>query len=290
MLRYGLSAFLAIAAGSASAGTTTVTAKAAPAPAADATPFHPLDDTSALDKTPDGVAAWNGSFAFGLLASTGNTETGNLSAKADLGYLRDGRDNRFDFSYFDAWARDADPDHKLSISDLLKQDFDAKHYVFGSARYEEDGDAAVKRRFSLSTGVGRHVLSGAQKLDLDIGVGWSHSQDHDADDFDDQAIAVAGAAYRWTINAHSQFEQTAQAEISGDDLYLVSISSLRLQIVADWFVALDYEWRQTRHAPPGIEHSDDIRSVNIGWKFGGTTNGNAPMLAAPADVSDPRKR
>jgi putative salt-induced outer membrane protein len=248
------------------------------AAAADPT-FDPLDDAARFDTAPAGTAPWRGDFALGLQASSGNTESGSVTSRASLNYLQGGRDNRFDFSYVDAWARDSDTDHQLAVGDQFKLDIGKRAYMFALARYSEDNAAAVTTRLSLAAGLGRHLLSGKRhELDVDAGIGWSHSQDHDADDFDDQAIGVFGAMYRQSIGASSELRQTLQVEASSHDLFVASITSLRLKLIGNWFVSLDYELRHNRHAPAGVEHSDEVRSANIGWQFGA-----APKVA----IADP---
>lgn len=247
-------------------------------PAAADPAFDPLDDAAAFATTPAGIAPWRGDLAFGLQASTGNTRAGSLSSRASLDYLDSGRDNRLDLSYVDAWSRGSDSNHQLSAGDQFKLDVGARSYVFALARYAENDAAAVSTRLSLAAGIGRHLLAGKRHaLDIDAGFGWSHSQDHDADDFDDQAIGVLGAMYRQTLGATSELRQTLQLEASSHDLFVASITTLRLKLIGNWFVSLDYELRHNRHAPAGVEHTDEIRSANLGWQFG-----TAPK-AAPAE-------
>ncbi len=59
-----------------------------------------------------------------------------------------------------------------------------------------------------------------------------------------------------------------QTEFSSYNLYLASVSTLRLKLSKRWFVSLDYELRHNRKAAAGIEHTDEIRSANIGFDFG----------------------
>ena len=246
--------------------------------------FDPLDDAAQFDTAPAGSAPWRGDIALGLQASTGNTQSGSLTSRAALDYLQRGRDNRFDFSYVDAWARASDTDHQLAVGDQFKLDIGRHTYSFALARYSENAAAAVSTRLSLAAGLGQHLLVGKRhKLDVDAGVGWSHSQDHDADDFEDQAIAVLGAIYRQSIGASSELRQTLQVEASSHDLFFASISSLRLKLIGNWFVSLDYELRHNRHAPAGVEHSDEVRSANIGWQFGAAPKVAIadPLLAQP---------
>lgn len=246
--------------------------------------FDPLDDAARFDAAPPGNAPWRGDAAIGLQASSGNTRSGSVTSRASLSYLQGGRDNRFDFSYVDAWARDSDTDHQLALGDQFKLDIGQRTYTFALARYAENDAAAVTTRLSTAVGFGRHLLGGKRhELDVDAGVGWSHSQDHDADDFDDQAIAVFGAMYRQSIGASSELRQNLQVEASSRDLFFASISSLRLKLIGNWFVSLDYELRHNRHAPPGVEHSDEVRSANIGWQFGAAPKVaiSEPLLAQP---------
>lgn len=245
--------------------------------------FDPLDDAAALETAPADVGRWSGAFAFGLLATTGNTHSGNVSGNGALDYLRKRGDNRFTVSYLDAWAREADTDHKLLAEDKGRVNLGRSAYAFALAHYDEDAAAAVTRRISLSAGFGRHLAAGAQQLDLDAGAGWSHSRDHDVDDFDDHAIGVAGLDYRWTIGPNSLLRETAQGEFSQENVYLSSVTSLQLKLVASWFVSLDYEWRHNRRAPAGTAHTDDIRSVSVGWQFGAQT----PAPGMPVLVDEP---
>jgi putative salt-induced outer membrane protein YdiY len=249
----------------------------APARAADPA-FDPLDDAAQFDTKIDGVKPWRGDLAVGLQANSGNTHSGSLTSRGALDYLSGRSDNRLDMSYVDTWARATDTDHQFAAGDQYKFDIGKHTYTFALARYTQDDDASVTKRLSMAGGLGEHLLSGKRRqLDIDIGVGWSHSQDHDADDFEDQAIGVLGVLYRQTIGENSEVRQTLQTEGSSHNVFFASITSLRLKLIGNWFVSLDYELRHNTRAAEGTLRTDEIRSANIGWKFG-----EAPK-AAPVD-------
>lgn len=235
------------------------------ASAAQAEPaFDPLDEAQALQV----AKASGGDLSLGLLANTGNTRSFTVTTRGALDQHTAQYDNRVDLLYVDSHTRGELADRKFSIADKLKYELGRRNYAFGLAHYDHDEVAAIRERISLAAGLGRHLLRGADQLDLDLGLGWSNAQAQDEDGFEGRAIGVVGAVYVHAFNAQSQFRQTVQTEFSSYNLYLASVSTLRLKLSKRWFVSLDYELRHNRKAAAGIEHTDEIRSANIGFDFG----------------------
>ncbi len=249
--------------------------------------FDPLTDAAALDGAAVGSGTTSADLSLGLLASSGNTSNSSLTARGSLQHRPPGRDNRLDALFVDARSRGERSDRKISLADKLKLDIADPYYAFGLARYDHDARGAVRTRVSLATGLGWHALkaqgASSDTLDLDAGVGWSHGRDQDEDDFEGRSIGVAGALYSHAFNAQSSFRQSLHSEFSSQDLFVASVSTLRLKLARQWFVSLDYEWRHNRRAPAGIEHSDQIRSANIGYSFGHAPQNQSaePMLSQP---------
>lgn len=232
--------------------------------AADPT-FDPLDEAQTLPSATKSGA----DLSLGLLANTGNTRSSTLTARGALDQHTAQYDNRADLLYVDSHAQGELADRKFSIADKLKYELGKHHYAFGLAHYDHDQVAAIRKRYSIAAGAGRHLLHDARdQFDLDLGLGWSSGQAQDEDDFDGRMIGVIGAVYAHPFNAQSQFRQTVQTEFSSHDLYLASVSTLRLKVSKRWFVSLDYELRHNRKAAAGLEHTDEIRSANIGFDFG----------------------
>ena len=231
-----------------------------------ATPtFDPLDEAQTLPA----ATKSGGDLSLGLLANTGNTRSSTLTARGALDQHSTQYDNRADLLYVDSHAQGELADRKFSIADKLKYEVGRHNYAFGLAHYDHDEVAAIRNRYSIASGFGRHFLrSEAHQLDLDLGVGWSSGQAQDEDDFEGNVIGVVGAVYTHPFNAQSQFRQTMQTEFSSQNVYVASVSTLRLKVSKRWFVSLDYELRHNRKAAAGLEHTDEIRSANIGFDFG----------------------
>jgi len=239
--------------------------------------FDPLDEAQALQT----ATASGGDLSLGLLANTGNTRSSTLTARGALDRHTAQYDNRVDLLYVDSHARGELADRKFSIADKLKLELGRRNYAFGLAHYDHDEVAAIRERISLAAGLGRHLLRGADQLDLDLGLGWSNAQAQDQDGFEDRVIGVVGAVYAHAFNAQSQFRQTVQTEFSSYNLYLASVSTLRLKLSKRWFVSLDYELRHNRKAVADTGHTDEIRSANIGFDFG-----KAPAQPSPESPLD----
>lgn len=127
---------------------------------------------SQITLKPDGQ--WRYLFTASANATTGNSDTANLNAKGDAVRMTE-----YDKLTFTGQASYANSDgakttQRLNAGSQYNRDFSPRNFGFGTADYVRDRPSNIASRFSVATGVGRHVIRGEDNsLDLSVGVGYS---------------------------------------------------------------------------------------------------------------------
>lgn len=121
---------------------------------------------------PDGQ--WRYLFTASANATTGNSDTANLNAKGDA--VRMTETDKLTFTGQASYANSdgAKTTQRLNAGSQYNRDFSPRSFGFGTADFVRDRPSNIASRFSVATGVGRHVLRGEDNsLDLSLGVGYS---------------------------------------------------------------------------------------------------------------------
>lgn len=127
---------------------------------------------SQITLKPDGQ--WRYLFTASANATTGNSDTANLNAQGDA--VRMTGHDKLSLTGKVAYANSdgAKTTQRLGAGTQYNRDLSPRSFGFGSADYLRDRPSNIASRFSLATGLGRHVLQGEDhSLDLSAGVGYS---------------------------------------------------------------------------------------------------------------------
>lgn len=127
---------------------------------------------SQITLKPDGQ--WRYLFTASANATTGNSDTANLNAQGDAVRLTDYDKLSLTGKVAYANSDGAKTTQRMNAGGQYNRDFSPLNFGFGSADYLRDRPSNIASRFSVATGVGRHVIREEDhSLDLSVGVGYS---------------------------------------------------------------------------------------------------------------------
>ncbi|MDE2149425.1 MAG: DUF481 domain-containing protein [Gammaproteobacteria bacterium] len=86
--------------------------------------------------------------------------------------------------------------------------------------------------------------------------------------FSNELIGTLNVDYLWTISPTASFEQTLPVEDGQSNTFVNPVSELKLTVIGNLFVTLDYKIRYNSTALDSTLHTDTITSINFGYSFG----------------------
>ena len=220
---------------------------------------------------------WSGELAAGYLATSGNSSTRALNAKAQVGWTQGPWKNVLLGSAINTAERGAVTAERYLTTDKLTYDFAERNYVFLALEFEKDLFGGIRTRSSETAGYGRHFLSGpVHKLDGELGAGARQTEEQLTRDHHDDAVGRAALIYGWKISDTSAFSQLLKSESGRSNTLVESTTELKLEVIGRLAAALSYTVKYNTHVPEGVGKTDTFTAVNLSYGFG-TAEPPAPL-------------
>jgi len=186
-----------------------------------------FDDADDIDT--ETVEEWEASAEFGLLFTTGNTETESLKAKFDVS--RDYKKWRHKgvLDYYTSEQEDQNTGETFETADNLflsvqsnyKFSADSKSSLFVFGSYEEDEYSGYEYQSTLAVGYGaRYRYSDDIYADYEVGPGYAWSKpiiDGVPQESEGSAILRLAGSAHWKISENAKFNALLSSEIGEDN-------------------------------------------------------------------------
>lgn len=209
---------------------------------------------------------WKASAEFGLVDTSGNAETTTINAKLDAVHEAPDWRNRFTAEYLSA-SDDVGTTARRTVGQATTNyKLDERNYLFGNLRYENDEFAPHEYRFSETVGYGRRMRWETQRLDLEVGVGGSHTRFDDGTREDDGILRLA-VNYAWQLSKTAELTEVAFTEIGSNNTHSESETGLKLRINGNLAMKLSYRMLHNSEVPAGSEELDTITAVTLVYDF-----------------------
>jgi putative salt-induced outer membrane protein len=218
---------------------------------------------------------WSGEASAGAMVTTGNTESKTVNAKGVVVFNSERWRNTFNGEAINTSTTDPATDlttrtaERYLAANKTDFNFDENDYAFLALDYEKDLYGPVRVRTSETVGYGRKVLTGpAHTLEAEIGAGVRQTEANVTEEKESEAIARGRIAYKWAFSETSHFAETIKVESGDSNTFTESVSELRVSLVGKLFALASYTVRNNSDVPAGIEKTDTITTINLGWSFG----------------------
>ena len=226
------------------------------------------EDASLAEKSP-----WKSSAEFGFIRTTGNTETQNIAAKADVVYEVDKWRHTGHAEGYGAEAKNQDTDEnevsaeRYELSGKSDYKFTERDYAYGLIKLKKDRFSGFEYDHIVSVGYGRKAIKqDNMELDLEIGPGERFFKVDDGES-DDEAVLRLAAKYWWQITDSSKFTQLLSTEIGEDITSSESVTGIQANINKTLALKFTYTVRHKTKVPADNEKMDTETAMTLVYNF-----------------------
>ena len=210
---------------------------------------------------------WKASAELGFVATSGNTETETLNAKATVSTDRKVWRHKGEITALKSSDDVNTTAQKYTLMGQSDYKLEGKNFLFGVVTYDDDKFSGYEYRVTESIGYGRRVIEDTNMtLDLEIGPGARQSK-LDSGETDSEGILRAAAKYDWTISKTSKFSEALTVEAGEDVTVTKSVTSLASQIEGNLSMKITFTYKDTSEVPVGIEETDTETAITLVYNF-----------------------
>ncbi len=209
---------------------------------------------------------WKGGAELGVVDTSGNRETTTINAKLNAVHEAPKWRNKFESEYLQASDNLGMTARRTVGQAATNYKLDEDDYLFGNLRYENDEFAAYDYRVSETVGYGHRFRWDGQRLDLEAGVGGSHTRFVNEERENDAIVRLA-AAYLWKFSESGEFSENVFSEIGAANTHSESETALKLKVIGQVAMKLSYKVLYNSQVPAGIEDTDSITAVTLVYDF-----------------------
>jgi putative salt-induced outer membrane protein len=212
----------------------------------------------------------SGKIALGYLATSGNSDTTNLNAQIGLQYLTGKWTDTLDLAAIKSAESGESTAERYNADGKVEYDFTEKNYVFDEAQYTKDLFGGIRQRISDTVGYGRRILnSPTQSLDLQVGAGVRHETTQKPElKRTTDPIGTGQLDYHWQITKNSEFSETAKTEGGESNVFMESVTALKLRIYQNFFAQFSYTVDHNTQVPAGLKKTDTYTAISLSYEFG----------------------
>ncbi len=220
---------------------------------------------SADEETPTG---WFGKGEFGLVATSGNTDTTSINLGLEFIRELDKWRHRFAVDALKAEENDNDTADRRAAewqSDYKLSDIS---HLLGVARHEADDFSGFDYQQSIALGYGRQLIdSEAHKLKGEIGPGVRRIKDAVTRETSTDGIVRGLLDYAWTVTDTTSFTNRFLVEAGSDNTFVENDAAVAVAINDRFALKFGVAVRHNTDAPAGTDETDTVTSANLVYNF-----------------------
>ncbi len=209
----------------------------------------------------------SGQVALGYLATSGNSDSENLSLNFGGDYFGDVWRHRLEGRAVRASTSDVTTAEAYGLSWQSSRDFGEHSYVFGRAAWDKDKFSGYDQQLREIVGYGRHIIdSERHTLDGEIGIGLRQSDLRDGTS-EDESIARLSMDYHFQLSDTAEFEQRIGIESGSDNTYVETFTALSADVWTNLAIVLSYTVKRNSDVPVGSVRRDTFTAVSLEYSF-----------------------
>ena len=215
------------------------------------------------------VDAWDGTGEFGLVNTTGNTETTALNMR--LNFVRTGKRwrHRFTGTALKTSEDGVQDNERYTVEVQSDRKLSEKSWLFGAFRWDADKFGSYDPQISLTAGYGRLLMqSDKHELRGEAGAGYRRLEETVSGISSSEAIARFLLDDWWQIFNSTRWTNRLLIETGSSNTFTQFNTGLAVSMTDKFAVKLGFEIRNNTKIPPGdSEHTDTITSANLVYDF-----------------------
>lgn len=211
---------------------------------------------------------WSGKGTLGGVIARGNTETDTLNANIDLQDVVDKWTHKFGASILHTTTNNVTSADRWEVRAGSNYALNAKSYLFGSLRYEDDRFTDYSYQATLAGGYGYHLIAtDTTKFDAELGVGYRQTELRVTGDQEDDVIFRGAANYERKLTATTLIYDKFLVESGSSNTFLQNQLGMEVKIAETFALGVDYAVRHNTDVLPGTEETDQVFTVNLVYGF-----------------------
>lgn len=209
----------------------------------------------------------SGKVALGYLATSGNSDSENLSLNFGGDYYGEVWHHKLDGRAVRASTSGETTAEAYGLSWQSDRDFGDKSYLFTRAAWDKDKFSGYDQQLREVVGYGRHFLTGERHmLDGEAGLGLRQSDLRDGTS-EDESIARLSMDYMFEISDTAELEQRIGVESGSRNTYTESVTSLSADVTTNLAIVLSYTIKRNSSVPVGTVKKDTFTAVSLEYSF-----------------------
>lgn len=209
----------------------------------------------------------SGQVALGYLATSGNSDSENLSLNFGGDYYGEVWNHSLDGRAIRASTSGMTTAEAYGLSWQSERGFGDKSFMFGRLAWDKDKFSGYDQQIRQVIGYGRHFIdTDAHQLNAEIGAGLRQSDLRDGTS-DDESILRLSAEYAWQLSETAEFKQDFGIESGSDNTYTESVTSLSADVWTNLAIVLSYTVKRNSDVPAGTVKKDTFTAVSLEYSF-----------------------
>ena len=209
----------------------------------------------------------SGSVALGYLATSGNSESENLSLNFGGDYYGDVWHHSLGGRAVRASTSGVTTAEAYGLNWQSDRDFGDKSYLYGRAAWDKDKFSGYDQQIREVVGYGRHFIDNERhELNGEIGVGLRQSDLRDGTS-EDESIARLSMDYAFQLSETAEFTQEFGVESGSKNTYTESMTALSADVWTNLAIVLSYTVKRNSDVPVGTVKKDTFTAVSLEYSF-----------------------
>jgi len=193
----------------------------------------------------------SGQVALGYLATSGNSESENLSLNFGGDYYGETWHHELAGRAIQASTSGLTTAEAYGLSWQSSRDLGEKSYIFGRAAWDKDKFSGYDQQIREVVGYGRHFIDNERhELNGEVGAGLRQSDLRDGTS-EDETIMRLSADYTFALSDTAEFEQVLGIESGSANTYTESVTRLSADVWTNLAIVLSYTIKRNSDVPVG---------------------------------------
>jgi len=212
---------------------------------------------------------WSGTGEFGLVNTTGNTESFALNLKFELIKTTETWRHRFAGTALRTSEDGVDDNERYTAEIQSDRKLGEKSYLFGVYRYDADKFGAYDPSQTATVGYGYQLMkSETHALKGEIGAGYRNLKERISGESEGEAIIRILLDDNWQIWKTTSWSNRLLVETGSNNTFSQFNTALAVSMTDRFAVKVGFEVRNNSKIPPGdTEKTDTITTVNLVYGF-----------------------
>jgi putative salt-induced outer membrane protein len=215
------------------------------------------------------VNPWEGTGEFGLVNTTGNTES--VAVNFRLNFVRTGEKwrHRFTGTALNTSEDGINDNERYTVEIQSDRKLSDKSWLFGAFRWDADKFGAYDPQMSFSAGYGYQLMkSDRHELRGEIGLGYRKLEERLTGYTSNEAIGRFVLDDWWQVFGNTVWTNRVLVETGSSNTFTQFDTGLTVSMTDSFAVKLGFQARNNTKLPPGdSENTDTITSANVVYNF-----------------------